>query len=57
MVAGDGDRLASLEAALAGSKAWICDVTDEICLHQVMDEVETSSVPRVLWCITQSEIF
>jgi len=49
MLARDGDRLASLEADIAGSKAWVCDVADEIQLHRVMDQVEeTMGTPRLV---------
>jgi len=49
MLARDGDRLASLEADIAGSKAWVCDVADEIRLHRVMDQVEeTMGTPRLV---------
>jgi short-subunit dehydrogenase len=49
MLARDGDRLASLEAEIAASKAWVCDVADEIQLHRVMDQVEdTMGAPQLV---------
>src|SRR5215212_6050206 len=49
MLARDGDRLASLEAEIAGSKAWVCDVADDVQLHDVMDQVEQAmGAPRLV---------
>ena len=49
LLARDGDRLATLQAAIAGSKAFVCDVADEAQLYRTMDQVEeTMGSPRLV---------
>jgi NAD(P)-dependent dehydrogenase (short-subunit alcohol dehydrogenase family) len=49
LLARDGDRLSTLQTAVAGSKAFVCDVADEAKLHRTMDQVEeTMGSPRLV---------
>jgi short-subunit dehydrogenase len=45
MLARSNERLTDLEAEIEGSRAWVCDVADELHLHETLDRIETEMGP------------